>query len=80
VIIMAVIGLMALLIILALGAAAGALLTKLYQAHARAELQAEEDALAEVQELYAARARMRAHPPPGGQGPSALDHRDWLPV
>jgi hypothetical protein len=77
--IMTIAGLLALLVIPALATAAGILLVKQHQAHLQAELQADEDALAEVHELYAAWARMRPHPP-GGQGPSALDHRDWLSV
>lgn len=66
-----------LLLVLITGAGAGGLVAVLHHAHARAELQADEEALAEVQGLYAAWARMRGQT--GGREPSALDRRDRLP-
>ena len=67
-----------LLMILVAVVGAGILLGIQHRAHIRAELQAQEDALAEVQELYAAWATMRARRP-GDRAPSALDRRDRLP-
>jgi hypothetical protein len=74
-----IINLLGLLTILTMGAAGGILLTIQHYAHLHARLQADEDALAEVAELYAAWAMMRDRPP-GGEGPSALDWRDRLPM
>jgi hypothetical protein len=71
--------LLVLLTVLAMGAVAGILLTIWRYEHIHAERQADEDHLAEVQELYAAWAVIRARPP-GGQGPSGLDPRDRIPV
>ena len=59
--------------ILAAGLMAGFLITVGHRAHVRAQRQAEEDRLAEQQELYAAWAKTHAHP--HGQGPSAVDPR-----
>ncbi len=70
-----IINLLALLTILGAGAVAGILLTIQHYEHIRAELQADEDQLAEQQELYAAWGMIHAHPR-GGQGPSAFDPHD----
>jgi hypothetical protein len=74
-----IITLLALLAILGVAAAAGIQLRSWHREHLRAELQAEEDRLAEQQEQYAAWARLHAHRP-GGQGPIAVDPRDRLPI
>jgi hypothetical protein len=63
-----IIGLFALLAILAAGAAAGILLTIRHYEHVRAEQQADEDELAELRELYAAWAVIRSRRL-GGKGP-----------
>jgi hypothetical protein len=70
-----IIDLLAVLMILAAGITAGILLTFGHREHVRAERQAEEDRLAEQQELYAAWAMINRHPR-GGLGPSAVDPRD----
>jgi hypothetical protein len=62
-----IINLLVLLTILAMGAVAGILLTVWRDEHIHAEWQADEDHLAEVQELYAAWTMIRARPP-GGRG------------
>jgi hypothetical protein len=66
-----------LLLILVAGAGAGVLLAIQHRLHVRAELEADEAALTEVQELYAAWARLRAQS--GEREPSGLDRRDRLP-
>jgi hypothetical protein len=72
-----IIDLLAVLMILGAGITAGILLTVGHRAHVRAERQAEEDRLAEQQELYAAWAMIHAHGH-GGLGPSAVDPRDRI--
>jgi hypothetical protein len=69
-------------VVLAAAAAAGRALVLMHRAHLRAERQAEEDALAEHRELYAAWSMIRSRPPQGGggQGPAVLDPRDQLPI
>jgi hypothetical protein len=74
-----IIDLLALLIILATGAVVGILLTIRHYEHRRAELQADEERLADVHELLAAWARLRKENP-GGREPSAIDSRDRLPI
>jgi hypothetical protein len=71
---MIIINLLALLTMVAAGAVVGVLLTVRHYGHIEAERQAEEDRLAEMEELYAAWATIRKHPP-GGQGPSAFASR-----
>ena len=73
-----IINLLAVLVILATGAVAGILLTIQHYEHLAAEMRADEDALAEVQELYAAWAMIRAYSPASHE-PGALDPRDRLP-
>jgi hypothetical protein len=72
-----IIELLGILMILGAGAAIGALLSVRHREHLRAEQQAEEDHLAEIQELYAAWAMIRGRPP-GGDGPNSVDPRDRL--
>jgi hypothetical protein len=66
--------LLVLLAILGAAAVGGALLTVRHYEHMRAEFRAEEDQLAQEQELYASWALMKR--PPGGQQPSAPDRDD----
>lgn len=75
---MMIINLLALLTIVAAGAVAGVMLTVRHYGHIEAERQAEEDRLAEMEELYAAWAIIRERPP-GGQGPSAFASRGRHP-
>jgi hypothetical protein len=75
---MIIINLLAVLTMVAAGAVAGVLLTVRHYGHIEAERQAEEDRLAEVEELYAAWAMIRERPP-GGQGPSAFASRSRHP-
>jgi hypothetical protein len=70
---------LALMAIMTAGVAGGILLAIQHRAHVHAEQQADEDALAEVQELYAAWAIVLARRPGGGE-PSGLDRRDRLPI
>jgi hypothetical protein len=70
-----IIDLLTVLMILAAGITGGILLTVAHRAHVRAERQAEEDRLAEQQELYAAWAMIHGRPH-GGHGPIAVDPRD----
>jgi hypothetical protein len=72
-----IIDLLTVLMILGAGVAGGVLLAIARREHVRAERQAEEDRLAEQQELYAAWAMIHGHPH-GGQGPSAVDPRDRI--
>jgi hypothetical protein len=72
--------LLGLTVLLAVGTAVGVLLAMQHREHLRAQRQADEDALAEQQELYAAWAMIRQKPPPGGQGPAALDPRNRSPI
>jgi hypothetical protein len=74
-----IITLLASLAVLGVAAAAGILLSVWRREHLRAELQADEDRLAEQQEQYAAWARLHTNRP-GGEGPSAVDPRDRLPI
>lgn len=74
-----IVNLLALLVILATGAVAGVLLTVRYAEHRHAELQADEDRMADVQELLAAWATIR-NDSPGRHEPSALGSRDRLPI
>jgi hypothetical protein len=74
-----IIDLLALLMVLATGAVAGILLANRHYEHRRAELQADEERLADVKELLAAWARLRKENP-GRREPSAVDSRDRLPV
>jgi hypothetical protein len=69
--------LLSVLAILGAGMMAGILLTIAHREHVRAQRQAEEDRLAEQQELYAAWAMIHGHPH-GGLGPSAVDPRDRM--
>lgn len=69
------IDLLALPVILGAGAALGILLSIWHREHLRAERQAEEERLAEQQELYAAWATIHGHPR-GGDGPSGVDPHD----
>lgn len=71
------VNLLAVLMILVAGAAVGILFHIRHREHVRAEQQAEEDRLAEQQELYAAWAKIHTHPR-GGQGPSGVDPRDCM--
>jgi hypothetical protein len=75
---MIIINLLALLTMVAAGAVVGVLLTVRHYGHIEAERQAEEDRLAEMEELYAAWATIRKRPP-GGQGPSAFASRGRHP-
>ena len=70
-----IIDLLTALLILGAGITAGVLLTALHREHVRAERQAEEDRLAEQEELYAAWAMIHGHPH-GRHGPSGVDPRD----
>jgi hypothetical protein len=70
-----IVDLLTVLLILGAGLTAGILLTVAHREHVRAQQRAEEDRLAEQQELYAAWARTRAHP---HRGPSGVDPRDRL--
>jgi hypothetical protein len=70
-----IIDLLTALLILGAGITAGVLLTVLHREHVRAEQRAEEDRLAEREELYAAWAMIHGHGP-GGLGPIAVDPRD----
>ena len=70
-----IIDLLTVLLILGAGVTGGILLTVAHRAHVRAERQAEEDRLAEQQELYAAWAMIHAHP---RGGPSGVDRRDRM--
>jgi hypothetical protein len=72
-----IIDLLTVLIILGAGATAGILVTNAHREHVRAQWQAEEDRLADQQELYAAWAMIQGHRH-GGQGPHAVDPRDRL--
>jgi len=72
-----IIDLLTALLILGAGITAGILLTIAHREHIRAERQADEDRLAEQQELYAAWAMIHGHPH-GGQGPSGVDPRDRM--
>lgn len=74
-----VIGLLILLTTLAIGGLAGILLTIRQYEHRQAERQADEDYLAEVQELYAAWAMIRARRS-GDHRPSGHDPCDRTPV
>jgi hypothetical protein len=65
------------LMILGVGTTAGILLTIARREHVRAQRQAEEDRLAEQEELYAAWAMIHGHGP-GGLGPLAVDPRDRM--
>jgi hypothetical protein len=72
-----IIDLLTVLLILGAGVTAGILLTVARREHIRAERQAEEDRLAEQEEMYAAWAKIHAHPP-GRNGPSGVDPRDRM--
>jgi len=72
-----IIDLLTVLLILGTGLTAGIMLTVAHRAHVRAERQAEEDRLAEQEELYAAWAMIHTHPH-GRQGPSGIDPRDRM--
>jgi hypothetical protein len=72
-----IIDLLTVLLILGAGITAGVLLTIARREHVRAERQAEEDRLAEQEELYAAWSMIHAHGP-GGLGPLAVDPRDRM--
>lgn len=74
-----IIDLLILLTALAMGALAGILLTVLRYEHRQAERQADEDHLAEVRELYAAWAMIRARKS-GDQGTGGHDPCDRTPV
>jgi hypothetical protein len=74
-----IINLLILLTALAMGTLAGILLTVRRYEHRQAETQADEDHLAEVQELYAAWAMIRMHKS-GGQGSGGHDPCDRTPV
>jgi hypothetical protein len=69
--------LLAVLAILGAGMMAGILFTIARREHVRAQRQAEEDRLAEQQELYAAWAMIHGHPH-RSLGPSAVDPRDRM--
>jgi hypothetical protein len=72
-----IIDLLTALLILGAGVTAGILLTVAHREHVRAERRAEEDRLAEQQELYAAWAMIHAHGS-GGLGPSGADPHDRM--
>jgi hypothetical protein len=72
-----IIDLLTVLLILGAGITGVVVLTVAHRAHVRAERQAEEDCLAEQQELYAAWAMVHGHSR-RGQGPSAVDPRDRM--
>lgn len=74
-----IINLLVLVTVLAMGAVAGMLLTVRHFEHIQAERQADEDRLAEFQELYAAWAEIRARES-GGRRPSGHDPRDRIPI
>jgi hypothetical protein len=71
-----IIDLLTVLLTLGAGVTAGILLTVAHREHVRAQQRAEEDRLAEQQELYAAWARIHAHHPHGR--PSGVDPRDRM--
>jgi hypothetical protein len=72
-----IIDLLAVLMTLPAGITVGILLTSAHRAHLRAERQAEEERLAEQQELYAAWAMIHSHPHVG-HGPSSVDPCDRM--
>ena len=72
-----IIDLLTVLLILGTGLTAGIMLTVAHRAHVRAERQAEEDRLAEQQEMYAAWAMIHGRPH-GSNGPLAVDPRDRM--
>jgi hypothetical protein len=73
-----IINLLALLVILAIGAVAGVLFTVRHYERCQAELQAEEYRLA-ARDLHAAWPTIR-NDSPGRNEPSAFDSRDRLPI
>jgi hypothetical protein len=72
-----IIDLLAVLMTLGVGTTGGILLTMARREHVRAERQAEEDRLAEREELYAAWAMIHDHGP-GGLGPLGVDPHDRM--
>jgi hypothetical protein len=71
--------LVAMLTIFGTGTAAGILLTVQRLRHCLAELQAEKDQLAEIQQLFTAQDGGRVDSR-GRLGPSGIDPRDSLPI
>lgn len=74
-----IIDLLALLMILSACAAAGILFTAGRREHERAERRADEQRLAEEQELFAPWEKIHARPH-GGREPSGVDPLDRLPI